>query len=278
VDAKTAPDDFSGCASMAHVHRVPSLQVCWGGFSVVDATIRLMESALRYDTVTHLVLLSGACYPIRPVGDLVTVLDEDPDREHIRYLAVDASTEHLHLDLRRRWFFDLDRRRGGRPTRRLASAVCRRALPPRKTAPDGVTAYYGSQWWALTRGCAHHVVEAYHRERSLVAYHRKSLAPDELFIQTVVANSPFAASEHRIAYNGRRTYENCALHLIYPSRHTVLDRRRGLTPGIVEDSVDLELLRDSGKFFVRKVIAGQGVDCIDEQLLEVFPPRGVRYT
>jgi len=174
--------------------------------------------------------------------------------------------EHLRRMIEQRWFFDWDGKRFGRTARR-AVHVAGRALLPARRPPDGVVPHYGSQFWALNRSCARHVLQAYRTNTALVSFFRRTLAPDEMFVHTVVANSTFAESKHLIPYEGLRTYENSALHVIKSHPSNAVDRRRGLTPGMLTEHVDVDALRDSKKFFVRKVGGAAAAERIDCDLL-----------
>gem|GEM_PF-5941102 len=51
-------------------------QVNWGGFSVVDATLRLLRTALQEKSYEHFVLLSGSCFPIESPEDTNNRIEE----------------------------------------------------------------------------------------------------------------------------------------------------------------------------------------------------------
>src|SRR5450759_2691405 len=70
VDAKTDIHDY---ARADHVNYVEDrVSVHWGGFSVVEATLRIYREAIRLaqDPDEYIVLLSGACVPLRPIQEL----------------------------------------------------------------------------------------------------------------------------------------------------------------------------------------------------------------
>lgn len=45
---------------------IPTIPTRWGDFSLVQATIRLFEQAIIIPEVTHCILLSGSCIPLKP--------------------------------------------------------------------------------------------------------------------------------------------------------------------------------------------------------------------
>lgn len=46
--------------------QIPTIPTKWGEFSLVEATIRLYEEAIKDEDVEYCVLLSGSCIPIKP--------------------------------------------------------------------------------------------------------------------------------------------------------------------------------------------------------------------
>jgi hypothetical protein len=54
------------------------IETGWGDVSLVQATRLLMASALHEMDLTHFVLLSESCVPIRPLGELLSNLANDP--------------------------------------------------------------------------------------------------------------------------------------------------------------------------------------------------------
>jgi hypothetical protein len=93
-----------------------------------------------------------------------------------------------------------------------------------------------------------------------VGFYRYTFAPDEQFFHTIIMNSPFADnSDGRQAFIERGTWRTANFHLVDPS----------LTKWFGAEDVDL--IRNSDKFFVRKLRSGVSdtlVDWIDANLLE----------
>jgi hypothetical protein len=263
VDARSALD-FGGSARMSHVRMIERVPVCWGGFSVVDATLRLVASALEDPQVDHLVLLSGSCYPIRSPQELRTFLHITDDCQ-LRYLPA-AEARHIREHLSRRWFFDAARYPGGTFLRRALHYSSTLLVPERGRVPGDLVPHYGSQWWSLTRSCAELVLREYRENKPLVNYFRRTFAPDELFVQTIVANSVHARPHHLIPYQGRATFTDAALHFIAGSSAGIGGTHR-VTPAQLDTQRCLEDLAASGKFFARKICDDQDLDRIDSMLL-----------
>jgi hypothetical protein len=168
--------------------------------------------------------------------------------------------------IERRWFLDWDRFPGGVAARRGARIAGDRVLPRRGGPPGGLTPHFGSQWWAMSRPCARMVLDRYSTDAALVRYYRRALAPDEHFVQTIVANSVHGRVDHESTYRGTDQFGEAPLHYIRPTREES-GPRQGSKPAWVDVATELDALRDSGKFFVRKIRHQRDADLIDRELL-----------
>ena len=68
----------------------PSVKVHWGDFSMIEATLALIETARSAGRFDRFVLLSGACYPVKPISELGSRIHRRPPArvdQHHPYLA-----------------------------------------------------------------------------------------------------------------------------------------------------------------------------------------------
>ncbi|MGQ0464252.1 MAG: glycosyltransferase [Sporichthyaceae bacterium] len=265
LDERSDRASFAACFAYEHV-RVLTGTLNWAGFSMVEATMRMIEAALADGDCTYLVHLTGQCYPIRPIAELDGFL-QSSGRDHIHYLPIDARIPHVQKMVQWRWFFDWEQYPLGKWARRAARVGCTAVLPDRGGPPGGRVPHWGSAYWALSRECATHVLDVYRTEPALVAFYRRAFASDEQFVHTIVANSTFAHADHLIAPQGFSTLANCPLHVVntlpeVPGREWQV--------GVLDAGVDVEALRRSDKFLVRKV-SSDAAERIDGELLDATP-------
>jgi hypothetical protein len=238
-DAKSARQEHERLAASPKLDVVPNpVRVSWGHWSVITATLRGL-AAIRGDP-THVILLSGQTYPIKPTELL---------REHL------GSTTYLH-------HFPLPFEPWGRDggLDRIAYRYARRPrwlsgrfrVPamvrlPGRLQPPPVQPYGGSQWCVLHRDARRYLLDL-PGDHPANRMYRRALVPDEGFIHTVLANSPLAGG-----------LINDSLHFMKwgSSAH----------PEPISES-DLPALRESSAFFTRKVAADDPLlDRIDQELL-----------
>ncbi len=255
IDAKADLSSFAalkeipGVRFASHRHSID-----WAGFSMVEATLGLMRDALAASTpYAYLVLLSGSCFPLRPLEELNRCLARTPGRQVIRYLDMRESATHYMRHINRRWFKRPMYRGRVRPLVLLDKAVRRvgNMLRLPNAWPEGVVPYFGSQWWALTADCCRYVLDFVDRHPEFVEANRLSFSPDEHFFHTIVGNSPFAAAADGLQpFEGVGTYRMANLHVIDPS----------LQRWFIED--DWPMLSASDKYFVRKVGSATGAGLV----------------
>jgi len=168
------------------------VRVYWGGWSQVEASLRLMQTALEHDPAfARFVLLSGCCYPLRSNRSLRDHLFTD-DAEYIGLVRMPDAKAEKPIERLTRWHFEGgDRTIGGKAA--LLRLLNRATFygPPRDamTALDGFVPYAGSSWWALTRDTVQTIMHTVATRPELVALFRHSAFPDESFFHTIVANS-----------------------------------------------------------------------------------------
>ncbi len=271
VDRKARLADFETALKGLEVAFTPQrMDIRWGGWSMVEASQQLIRTACSqgfHEDSSHFVLLSGACYPIKPVHTIREFLASTSGRQHIQWIDVRDSPEHYLKSVKGRFFLDRFPSAGGLIGKRNAllrkGSILGSHLFPKPLRND-FTYGFGSQWWALTPDCAKFCVDDSETTIHAANILRSSWAPDELYFHTVVANSPFSqASGGKRPYEGRGTYRTANLHLIDPSLSKVfaLD--------------DFDTLATVDQLFVRKVstaVSGPLLDRIDSELLHIVEP------
>lgn len=190
VDRKVAIEPFAralvGVAPVTFVRR--RVRVNWGGWSQVEATLRLMRIAVTKDrTLARFALLSGACYPLKSNEALRDHL-LGGEREHISAFPMPDDARDKPLTRLTRWHLERGLRGkglGGRGARLVNDAL--RLLPPRRLA--GLVPYAGSSWFVVTRQAVQTILERVETDRRFVSFFRCSHCPDESFFQTLLADS-----------------------------------------------------------------------------------------
>jgi hypothetical protein len=209
--------------------RVP---VHWAGWGIVQATLIGMRDALRLRRPwTHLVLLSGADYPIRSNDEIHAFYDANVGRSHLSWSdghqppMTDAERAGNHV-----WYWSGDRER--LQTWWISIRGRRWHVERPRRLPRGLrTAYQGSAWWSLTPEAVRYCLRFLDRRPDVRWYFRFVHMPDENLFQMLLLNSPL-----------RDTLVNEDLRYMNWAGNS--------PPPITLD--DLEPMRASRKLFARK--------------------------
>lgn len=220
--------------------------VWWGGWSLVQAISALMRAALTQGGFDRLGLISETCYPCRPVAELKEHLSQNTEFLGIRRIA---KTEKFWA--RYHQYRPMDNNalnpRGGLPPevhkalrlyldKFFQDIGCQ---PPEIDYP----LFFGSTWWFLSTAAASHVIQTLDNEAHWRQRYAYVHAADEVVIPTIVGNSAFAS--------------RCGRGLHY------IDWSIRPGPKTLELN-DLDKVRASGRFFMRKCVAGTSTSLMDQ--------------
>lgn len=153
---------------------------------MIRAANALIEAAVRSGSFDYFYLVSGQCFPIRPVSWLKSMLAEG--NEYIKCLPMPQPSKPMSR-LQRRVVKVTTPGLGdrGRP---IAEMLLNLVPVPNFQTSFGLAPHAGSQWWCLSREAIEHI-RAYRRARP--AYDRFMKwtdTPDEMYYHTLVANGP----------------------------------------------------------------------------------------
>ncbi len=238
----------------------------WGGFSLVDATLRTIDAVLELTNCEWIVLLSGHDYPLRPLSEIETSLRSSRVDAYIDVREVVPKAPRGRWDgtwaawLSRRYHFayaalpqlPVPFHRGARDTlASLAFWMSKRQplimiwpMPAGARWRIGVRRFrspfsperpcrHGSQWLTLSRHAARRLLRRVAEERELISHFKRTIIPDEAVFQTIVCGE----SDLVVSQDNRR-YEKWMGE--DPSHPQILRRS------------DVDSFMQSGKDFARK--------------------------
>ena len=139
----------------ANVMMAPRRVRCgWGEWSLVEATLVTLQAAYeQFVTATHFYMVSGDCMPTKSAHYAHKMLEpagtdyiESFDFHNSDWIKTGMRKDRLQF---RHWFNE-------RKHKKLFywSMEAQRALGLKRTPPDGIKVYIGSQWWCLRRETA----------------------------------------------------------------------------------------------------------------------------
>lgn len=191
VDAKSELGDFLHLQGPDVRFTPERIEVWWGDYSQVEATLMLLRTALEDPRhFDRFVLLSGADYPLRSTAAVERFFESHPQIEFMN--VVEMPNDEAGKPLSRLTTYQPPPGRGrvGRTVHRTVLGVGR-AVHRREyeEAFHELVPYGGSTWWALSREACELITAFVAREHDLVRFFRHVICPDESFFHTIVGNS-----------------------------------------------------------------------------------------
>lgn len=241
----------------------------WGSWSLVSATIKLIEHAMAIDGWDYFQLVSESCLPVRPVRQFADYLVSAKPDVMIDMLPVAADTPAAVMNYGWRYLprvaalMRVARRSGkwwigrnysckraygvnlripasapGGWLDRVKAALGKTMLsaflsPPVGAFPIGNfrQCWVGSQWFGLSRRAGERLLATKAQFPKLEAHYKRCTIPDESYIHTLVAA--------------------CAFEKLQPGNHVTFWDAGNFGPDQLTRS-DVLRIAQSGKFFARK--------------------------
>lgn len=179
-----------GLTGLDDVHVLEPHDSPYSGFGHVRTTLKGIAAAERLGVpFEYAILLSGQDYPIKPAAERIARLRSAGGASFIDHSPLPRdSWRNGGLDRLEYWHFDVAGRRRRFPNR-FAPLPIRRRMPDH-IRPWGGRPWGGSSYWCLS-SCSVKLVQNFVRAnpRYVRFFHRVDV-PDELFFQTILANSP----------------------------------------------------------------------------------------
>jgi hypothetical protein len=184
-----------------------SVPIFWGGYSMVEATLRLLHCAYQHPQhFERFSLLSGVDLPIKPLNLIADRLSGNDE-----IIRVDRMLDPLGKT-------DFDRRAnrvylGDGPLLNKRSkfwllqgmARMLEAWLPNEPYPC-LPIFYGPQWWCLTREAVDEVFAFVDRHPDVMRWFKCTRCPDEMVFQTILKSSMLSGN---ISYDLTRGDEDC---------------------------------------------------------------------
>ncbi|MCW4018929.1 MAG: beta-1,6-N-acetylglucosaminyltransferase [Candidatus Bathyarchaeota archaeon] len=165
----------------------------WASIGLVDVLLDAMKHFESFD-YDYFIDLSGECYPIKPIHEIKAAFD---------------SSGHGYME-----FFKLPYERwtgnGGLDRVNHRYSLIKIGWSPypriihfrrlRNKIPRNLTPFGGSIWFCLPKNLVKYVVDFVDANQDVRDFFTKSFAPDEMFFQTILMNSPYQSmivNDHR---------------------------------------------------------------------------------
>lgn len=189
IDQKSSMTEFASIQGENIFFSQKRLPVYWGEFSGVHAILLLLQQAFASpQAFDYFVLLSGSDYPLRSSQYIHNFLEEHRGEEFISMVKVPNEAAGKPLSRVNTPMIE-----SSKPVRRFAAKVLAKlglAQRDYRKFLVGLEPYSGNTWWAITRDACRYVLEFVEPNPLVAEYFKNVFAPEEMFFQTILGNSP----------------------------------------------------------------------------------------
>ena len=244
LDKKSSLSEFKHLSLLPNVFFIANrTDIRWGNYSMVDGTLKsfieILASNIKY---SHINLLSGHDYLLKPARDLENLLFENADKNYVEYLSINNEWQESKERITKYSLGDLKI-----PFKYKLQKWVNQLLPDR-SIPNQMEPYGRSQWMTLTPQAIKYVIEYLKNNSKALQFFKRTWGVDEVIFQTILLNSSLKDS---IINNNLRFIEF---------------EKNAVNPRILTQA-DATALLDSGKFIARKFSLEQAPEII--QLLDI---------
>lgn len=256
VDTKTHLTE-SQRAALKQADSCRVIQTCnvkWGSYSIVQATVDLMELALENPDNTYFHLISGQDWPLKDPREIYQYF-EHSDRLYMAYWKMldKIKTGEREIDWVKYWYnYDTINRRSlfGKIYHRLL-LVTEKLLRVNRLKQlnfDEDQMYAGREWVDIPRDILEYALNEWHHRPDLRQLFKYSFCSDEMWLQTIVCNSRY------------RSRIDQDIHRYLPE---AAGKTHGLKPQVIT-SADYSAIRDGDAFFGRKFVTPESDEIIHQ--------------
>lgn len=179
------------------VYFVPKINIYWGSFSQIQAEYILLENAVKksYD---YYHLISGCDIPLYTKNEFFDFFEQNKGKEFVEYSPKEIAEKNKVQDRVKYYYAFMESVREKSAIKRKPKTFLRefflklqRLLKIDRT--KGKEFQYGSNWFDITDDFAKYVLK---NKPWVIKHFKKTCCADELFLQTLLFNSPFYSNNY----------------------------------------------------------------------------------
>lgn len=221
------------------------LNVRWGHSTQVDCEMLLLKAAVDTDDYDYVHLISGVDLPIKSQEYILDFFDRNPDKQ---FLQVGWAENHLWRLNKFTFFvgYENNKRLFGFGEN-ISSIISNKLKYDRLKKYGDMKVVKTCNWFSITGECAKYLVS---KKRLIRKLTRHTVCADEMFLGTVIFNSPYASQVYNPepSWDGHMRYID-RINNVGSSPHTLvmadkdeLDNTEMLLARKFDEDVDEEII------------------------------------
>ncbi|MBE5962374.1 MAG: hypothetical protein E7256_13510 [Lachnospiraceae bacterium] len=191
--------DYTNSVKNASLNFVTSKPITWGGFSLVDCELDLLALSTKTKH-QYYHLLSGCDLPLMSYEEMLDFWEKNQGTEFIEFDTVQQKKPSIADKIGYYYFFQdvigrkLDIFSVFLRKVEAFSIRLQKLAKINRMKKDKIILQKGSNWFSITDDLAHYIISKRNDISRMFAH---TLCADEIFLQTVVYNSPFMKTTHK---------------------------------------------------------------------------------
>ncbi len=197
IDLKVSIDDFSFIKGDDIFFVKERINVTWGGYSMVQATVNgfyeILQANKEYDYIN---LLSGQDYPLKKREEIYGFFEANPGKAFMEVLSIEEEWQEAITRLTKYHLTDYNFL-GSYQVQKLLNFF----LPKRKL-PKGLIQVGRSQWFTITPTHVKYILKYLKENQSIQKFFKLTWGSDEIIFQTILYNSVYKDDivKHNLMY------------------------------------------------------------------------------
>jgi len=173
------------------------IEVKWGGFSQVEATLSLFREIRNHGNYNYVHLISGQDYPIKSKKDIKEFFAKNEGKQFLEYFELPYSLwKYGGLNRVEVYYPQLlcNRNKFISKPRSIYEFIIMKTKIFKRNIEFLPSLYGGSSWFSITGDCMEYILDYVENNPNYIKFFENSFCSDEIFFQTIILNSKYKDS------------------------------------------------------------------------------------
>lgn len=235
IDKKTRnvpKEEILSVVQKSNLHWVTPIKTYWGHSSLVNAELKLIKTAILNGEYEYLHLISGVDLPLKKQNEIHKFFEDNKGKEFVGF----SNLKNNYEDRVKYYYWLQKYEKNSKIIAKLQEILTKfqKILKVNRLKNSNINIQKGCQWVSITGDFAKYIIK---QEKWIQKFFANTNCSDELLMQTILINSPFAKN----IYNKNDEYKSCLREI---------DWERG-SPYVWKKE-DKDILLSSNNIFARK--------------------------
>ena len=248
IDKKTRnvpKEEILSVVQKSNLHWVTPIKTYWGHSSLVNAELKLIKTAILNVEYEYLHLISGVDLPLKKQSEIHKFFEDNKGKEFVGF----SNLKNNYEDRVKYYYWLQKYEKNSKIIAKLQEILTKfqKILKVNRLKNSNINIQKGCQWVSITGDFAKYIIK---QEKWIQKFFANTNCSDELLMQTILINSPFAKN----IYNKNDEYKSCLREI---------DWERG-SPYVWKKE-DKDILLSSNNIFARKFD-----DNVDKEIMKII--------